>query len=71
LSDRRVRATTRIGWPDGAQPVTAVVDQVNEFAAAGAEAVAISFGAEPDVEKRMTELADAIGLAEAAPAPPK
>jgi probable F420-dependent oxidoreductase len=62
LSDRRVRATTRIGWPDGAQPVTAVVDQVNEFAAAGAEVVAVSFGAEPDVEKRMTELADAIGL---------
>jgi probable F420-dependent oxidoreductase len=61
LSDRRVRATTRIGWPDGAQPVTAVVDQVNEFAAAGAEAVAVSFGAEPDVEKRMTELAEAVG----------
>ncbi|GAB3405986.1 LLM class oxidoreductase [Flindersiella endophytica] len=61
LSDRRVRATTRIDWPAGTTPVAAVVEQVGAFAAAGAEAVAVRFGDEPDAEKRMAELADAAG----------
>jgi probable F420-dependent oxidoreductase len=58
LTDRPVRATTRIGW-DGKVSPAEVVAELGEFADAGAEAVAVWFGGEDGFEERMTALAQA------------
>ncbi|MDX6238296.1 MAG: hypothetical protein QOG10_3111 [Kribbellaceae bacterium] len=59
LSDRPVRVGTRIHWGGGGTELGNAVRSARDLVAAGAETLAVSFGAEKGTENRMAEFAAA------------
>jgi probable F420-dependent oxidoreductase len=57
LTDRPMRVGTRIEWRGGRSELARTVDEAHGLAEAGADAVAVWFGAAAGAEDRMAELA--------------
>lgn len=60
LTDRRLRLGTRLAWRGGRAELAATVDDAHALAAAGADAVAVWFGAADGAGERMAEFAAAL-----------
>lgn len=60
LTDRPVRASTRITWPGGEEEFSLAVTRFRELAAAGADAVAVWFGAAEGFAERLERFARAL-----------
>ncbi|WP_240519297.1 hypothetical protein [Amycolatopsis antarctica] len=60
LDGRMPRVGTRIAWPADGGPVDRVVARARTLAGAGAQTLAVHFGADRTAERRMAELADAL-----------
>jgi probable F420-dependent oxidoreductase len=60
LSDRTPRLSTRLSWRGGRDELARTVDEARALAAAGADAVAVWFGAADGAADRMAEFAAAL-----------
>jgi probable F420-dependent oxidoreductase len=60
LTDRPLRMGTRIEWRGGRPALQTAVDETRALAEAGADAVAVWFGAAAGAEERMAEFATAV-----------
>jgi probable F420-dependent oxidoreductase len=61
MTDRPVRVGTRIAWHGDKNALPAILEDVQAFADAGADALAVAFGPEAGFEDRMAEFATRTG----------